>query len=56
MLQTVLGYEKKGGKEVMMEVDTEGKGGVSWGEGEKVEGEVKKVEVGGVWGRMEEGG
>ena len=45
VFQTVLGYDKKRANELMMQVHTEGKAAVSSGERDKIEADVKKLQI-----------
>ena len=56
VFQTVLGYDKKRANELMMQVHTEGKAAVSSGERDKVEADVKKLQVAGLWATMQQAG
>ncbi|QNE90485.1 ATP-dependent Clp protease adapter ClpS [Corynebacterium incognita] len=56
VFQTVLGYDKKRAQELMMQVHTEGKAVVSTGERDKIEGDVKKLQVAGLWATMQQAG
>lgn len=56
VFQTVLGYSRKRANELMMQVHTEGKAVVSSGEKDKVEGDVKKLHVAGLWATMQQAG
>ena len=56
VFQTVLGYDRKRATELMMQVHTEGKAVVSSGERDKVEGDVKKLQVAGLWATMQQAG
>ncbi|MBC3186921.1 ATP-dependent Clp protease adapter ClpS [Corynebacterium sp. zg-331] len=56
VFQTVLGYDRKRATELMMQVHTEGKAAVSSGERDKVEGDVKKLQVAGLWATMQQAG
>ncbi|WP_273369589.1 ATP-dependent Clp protease adapter ClpS [Corynebacterium massiliense] len=56
VFQTVLGYDKKRAQELMMQVHTEGKAAVSSGARDKVEGDVKKLQVAGLWSTMQQAG
>lgn len=56
VFQTVLGYGRKRATELMMQVHTEGKAVVSSGEKDKVEGDVKKLHVAGLWATMQQAG
>ena len=56
VFQTVLGYDKKRAQELMMQVHTEGKAAVSSGARDKVEGDVKKLQVAGLWATMQQAG
>lgn len=56
VFQTVLGYSKKRAHELMMQVHTEGKAVVSSGERDKVEGDVKKLQIAGLWATMQQAG
>lgn len=56
VFQTVLGYDRKRAKELMMQVHTEGKAVVSTGEKDKVEADVKKLHVAGLWATMQQAG
>lgn len=54
VFQTVLGYSRKHAQELMMQVHTEGKAVVSSGERDKIEGDVKKLQVAGLWATMQQ--
>lgn len=54
VFQTVLGYDRKRATELMMQVHTEGKAAVSTGERDKVETDVKKLQVAGLWATMQQ--
>lgn len=56
VFQTVLGYGRKRATELMMQVHTEGRAVVSSGERDKVEGDVKKLQVAGLWATMQQAG
>ena len=56
IFETVLGYSRKRAMELMMQVHTEGKAVVSSGERDKVEGDVKKLQVAGLWSTMQQAG
>ena len=56
VFQTVLGYDKKRAQDLMMQVHTEGKAVVSTGERDKIEGDVKKLQVAGLWATMQQAG
>ncbi|AIG64603.1 Clp protease ClpS [Corynebacterium atypicum] len=56
IFETVLGYSRKRAMELMMQVHTEGKAVVSSGERDKVEGDVKKLQVAGLWATMQQAG
>lgn len=56
VFQTVLGYDKKRANELMMQVHTEGKAAVSTGERDKVEADVKKLQIAGLWATMQQAG
>ncbi|WP_286955406.1 MULTISPECIES: ATP-dependent Clp protease adapter ClpS [Corynebacterium] len=56
VFQTVLGYDKKRASELMMQVHTEGKAVVSTGERDKVEADVKKLQIAGLWATMQQAG
>lgn len=56
VFQTVLGHSRKRAVELMMQVHSEGKAVVSSGEKDKVEGDVKKLHVAGLWATMQQGG
>ena len=56
VFHTVLGYDKKRAHELMMQVHTEGKAAVSSGERDKVEADVKKLQVAGLWATMQQAG
>lgn len=56
VFQTVLGYDKKRANELMMQVHTEGKAAVSTGERDKIEADVKKLHVAGLWATMQQAG
>ncbi|MGV0439266.1 ATP-dependent Clp protease adapter ClpS [Corynebacterium mastitidis] len=56
VFQTVLGYDRKRATELMMQVHTEGKAEVSAGERDKVEADVKKLQVAGLWATMQQAG
>ncbi len=56
VFQTTLGYSRKRATELMMQVHTEGKAVVSSGEKDKVEGDVKKLHIAGLWATMQQGG
>src|SRR5699024_4332493 len=56
VFQTVLGYDKKRANELLMQVHTEGKAAVSSGERDKVEADVKKLQVAGLWATMQQAG
>ena len=51
-----LGYDKKRANELMMQVHTEGKAAVSSGEKDKVEADVKKLQIAGLWATMQQAG
>lgn len=53
VFQTTLGYSRKKATELMMKVHTEGKAVVSSGERDKVEADVKKLQVAGLWATMQ---
>src|SRR5699024_7268337 len=50
------GYNKKRANELMMQVHTEGKAAVSSGERDKVEADVKNLQVAGLWATMQQTG
>ncbi len=56
VFQTVLGYSRKRAQELMMQVHTEGKAVVSTGERDRIEGDVKKLQVAGLWATMQQAG
>ncbi len=56
VFQSVLGYSKKRATELMMRVHVEGKAVVSSGERDKVEADVQKLHVAGLWATMQQGG
>ena len=56
VFQTVLGYDKKRANELMMQVHTEGKAAVSTGERDKIEADVKKLQIAGLWATMQQAG
>ena len=56
VFQTVLGYDKKRANELMMQVHTEGKAAVSSGERDKIEADVKKLQIAGLWATMQQAG
>ena len=56
IFQTVLGYDKKRANELMMQVHTEGKAAVSSGEKDKVEADVKKLQIAGLWATLQQAG
>lgn len=56
VFQTVLGYDKMRANELMMQVHTEGKAAVSTGERDKVEADVKKLQIAGLWATMQQAG
>lgn len=56
VFERVLGYSRKRAQELMMQVHTEGKAIVSSGERDKVEGDVKKLQVAGLWASMQQAG
>ncbi len=56
VFHTVLGYDKQRAQELMMQVHTEGKAAVSSGERDKVEADVKKLQVAGLWATMQQAG
>ncbi|MBC2681036.1 ATP-dependent Clp protease adapter ClpS [Corynebacterium anserum] len=53
VFQTTLGYSRKKATELMMKVHTEGKAVVSSGERDKVEVDVKKLQMAGLWATMQ---
>ena len=53
VFQTTLGYSRKKATELMMQVHTEGKAVVSSGERDKVEADVKKLQMAGLWATMQ---
>ncbi|CCI82777.1 ATP-dependent Clp protease adapter protein ClpS [Corynebacterium otitidis ATCC 51513] len=56
VFQTVLGYDRKRANELMMQVHTEGKAAVSSGSKDKVETDVKKLQIAGLWATMQQAG
>ena len=56
VFQTTLGYSRTRATELLMQVHTEGKAVVSSGEKDKVEADVKKLHIAGLWATMQQGG
>lgn len=53
VFETVLGYGRAKATELMLTVHNEGKAVVSSGDRDKVEADVKKLHVAGLWATME---
>ena len=56
VFQKLFGYSETRAAELMMQVHTEGKAAVSSGARDKVEGDVKKLQVAGLWATMQQAG
>ena len=56
VFRTYFGHSKERAQQLMMQVHTEGKAVVSSGEKDKVEADVKKLHIAGLWATMQQGG